>query len=194
MLSFLVVLLLITSAFADTSCCNDGRCVYSTDSFNQDHVKDICGDDVHACRMTCDSLPDFPPVIGCVTRATIMSRAQRWVNEKVPFSQYKIYGGYRTDAFGFISMSWILSQPGERRQSIMEYAHRISKNDLQPGDALIADSIVVNHIVLFGGWANSGKSEYYSYEQHTSKGAIRRKIPYSYWTPEYIPIRLNNVC
>ncbi|KAL0228522.1 hypothetical protein RCL1_004665 [Eukaryota sp. TZLM3-RCL] len=190
MLAYLVILLVATAAFADTSCCNDGRCVYSTDSFNQEDVKHICGDDVHACRMTCDSLPDLPPVIGCVARSTIMSRAQKWVDQNIPYSQSKTYDGYRTDCSGFVSMSWILSKPGETTRSIMNYAHSISKNDLQPGDGLLSSS----HVVLFGGWANSDKSEYYCLEESSSKGTVRRKTPYPYWSGSYSPIRLNNVC
>ncbi|KAL0228165.1 hypothetical protein RCL1_004308 [Eukaryota sp. TZLM3-RCL] len=193
MWSYLVILLVATAAFADTSCCNDERCVYSTDSFNQEDVKHICGDDVHACRMTCDSLPDLPPVIGCVARSTIMSRAQHWVDLHIPYSQSKTYDGYRTDCSGFVSMSWLLSKPGATTRTLMNYAHSISKNNLQPGDALLNAG---SHVVLFGGWANANKSEYYGLEESGSKGTVKRVIPYPYWSGygTYSPIRLNNVC
>ena len=39
-----------------------------------------------------------------ITRATVLARAQAWVDKPVPYSQAKYHLGYRTDCSGYVSM------------------------------------------------------------------------------------------
>lgn len=130
----------------------------------------------------------------CVERSTIMARAQRWVKNKVPYSQTRSYEGHRTDCSGFVSMAWGLPKPGLTTYTMHTVARNITKSELLPGDAINAES---RHIVLFGGWTNSSKTHFYSLEEaNTRKGTIKRVVPYPYFAPSqgYHPIRYKNVC
>jgi hypothetical protein len=101
-------------------------------------------------------------LVGCEDRNTIISRAQSWVNAHVPYNQGGQYGGYREDCSGFVSMCWETAKPGYVTSTLHEVSHPISKEALQPGDALLCAS---EHVVLFGGWANAAKTEYTAYEE-----------------------------
>ena len=97
----------------------------------------------------------------CVARSTMISRGQSWVDKHVPYNQQGSYDGYRTDCSGFVSMCWELARPGLTTFTMHTVSHNITKNDLQPGDALNCDS---RHINLFAGWADSGKTQYIAME------------------------------
>jgi cell wall-associated NlpC family hydrolase len=87
----------------------------------------------------------------------MVARGQDWVNKHVPYSQTKTYDGYRTDCSGFVSMCWELAKPGLTTFTLHTVSHNITKNDLQPGDAMNCDS---HHVVLFDGWTDSGRTHY----------------------------------
>ena len=103
--------------------------------------------------------PDAPEAtnlkVGCVARGTIIARGQDWVDKNIPYN--KTYDGYRTDCSGFVSMCWQLSKPGLTTSTMGGVSHSISKNDLQPGDALLCEG---KHIALFAGWSDSTKAHY----------------------------------
>jgi len=138
---------------------------------------------------------DFKPnSVGCVSRSTITSRGQKWVDARVPYNQQGHYDGYREDCSGFVSMTWGLSKPGLTTYTLGTVSHRISKDDLQPGDVLLDAS---EHVVLFAGWANSEKSQYVAMEEtRPGEGTVKRVTPYPYWynTAAFIPYRYNSVC
>ena len=49
---------------------------------------------------------------GSISRDEVISRAQDWVNRKIPYSQSKTTDGYRQDCSGYVSMAWKSSTSG----------------------------------------------------------------------------------
>ncbi|WP_345701914.1 peptidoglycan-binding protein [Kitasatospora terrestris] len=128
------------------------------------------------------------------TRAEIMQRAQRWVDQQVPYSMSRYWSdGYRQDCSGFVSMAWNLGS-SQTTWTLPNFADRISKDDLQPGDALIynnpANPESGSHVVLFGGWTDSSRTRYVALEQ-TRPATTKRSTPYAYWSNSgsYLPYR-----
>ncbi|MEV7120231.1 peptidoglycan-binding protein [Kitasatospora griseola] len=128
------------------------------------------------------------------TRAEIMRRAQAWVDQKVPYSMTKYWSdGYRQDCSGFISMAWNLGS-SQTTWTLPDFAVRIAKDDLQPGDVLIYnnanDPQGGSHAVLFGGWVDAARTKYTALEQ-TRPGTTERSTPYAYWSNSsgYLPYR-----
>ncbi|KJY38368.1 membrane protein [Streptomyces sp. NRRL S-495] len=129
-----------------------------------------------------------------VTRASIIERAQRWVDQKVPYSMSRYWSdGYRQDCSGFVSMAWGLGS-SQTTWTLPDFAERITKAELQPGDVLIHNDPASprggSHVTVFGGWTDSARTRYLAYEQ-TSPGATRRATPYAYWSNSatYVPYR-----
>ncbi|MFE0252469.1 peptidoglycan-binding protein [Streptomyces sp. NPDC059010] len=119
------------------------------------------------------------------TRAEIIKRARKWVAAKVPYNMSRYWSdGYRQDCSGFVSMAWKLPR-NEWTGSLGQYAVRINREDLQPGDMLLfhnpADPQQGSHVVIFGGWADHTRSHYVAYEA-TRPHARRKVTPYAYWT------------
>jgi hypothetical protein len=98
--------------------------------------------------------------------------------------------GYRTDCSGFVSMSL-----GFRSSSGALYSAdtaglgkllvRIDKSDLRPGDVILRPKdlridgklVPYGHAVIFGGWVDSGKTEYWGLHQSSSaKAAVLGRI------------------
>ncbi|MFE4975584.1 peptidoglycan-binding protein, partial [Kitasatospora sp. NPDC056651] len=129
-----------------------------------------------------------------VTRAQIIQRAQNWVNQGVPYSMSRYWSdGYRQDCSGFVSMAWGLSS-SQTTWTLPNFAERIGKNDLQPGDVLIynnpANPQAGSHVTIFGGWTDSSRTQYIAYEQ-TNPSTKKRTTPYAYWnnSGSYVPYR-----
>ncbi|KJS56639.1 membrane protein [Streptomyces rubellomurinus subsp. indigoferus] len=129
-----------------------------------------------------------------VTRAQIIQRAQSWVDQRVPYSMGRYWSdGYRQDCSGFVSMAWGLDS-SQTTWTLPDFAERIGKSDLQPGDVLIynnpANPQAGSHVTLFGGWTDSSRTRYLAYEQ-TSPGTKKRDTPYAYWNNSagYVPYR-----
>ncbi|MFI8080015.1 peptidoglycan-binding protein [Kitasatospora sp. NPDC086009] len=129
-----------------------------------------------------------------LTRAAIVERAQSWLAQKVPYSMSRFWSdGYRQDCSGFVSMAWGLDS-SQTTWTLPDFADRITKADLQPGDILIynnpANPQAGSHVTLFGGWTDSSRTRYLAYEQ-TSPGTTRRDTPYAYWSnsASYLPYR-----
>ncbi|GAA2122792.1 hypothetical protein GCM10009759_73470 [Kitasatospora saccharophila] len=128
------------------------------------------------------------------TRAEILRRAQTWVDQKVPYSMNKYWSdGYRQDCSGFVSMAWGLGS-SQTTWTLPDFADRITKDDLQPGDALVynnpKDPEGGSHTVLFGGWVDAARTKYTALEQ-TRPGTTKRSTPYAYWSNAsgYLPYR-----
>ncbi|MFB7472475.1 peptidoglycan-binding protein [Kitasatospora sp. NPDC056184] len=129
-----------------------------------------------------------------VTRAQIIERAQRWVDQKVPYSMSRYWSdGYRQDCSGFVSMAWGLGS-SQTTWTLPDFAERITKADLQPGDVLIYNNPASpqsgSHVTIFGGWTDSSRTRYVAYEQ-TSPSTLKRSTPYAYWnnSASYVPYR-----
>eukprot|EP01089_Gocevia_fonbrunei_P001997 TRINITY_DN11952_c0_g1_i1.p1 TRINITY_DN11952_c0_g1~~TRINITY_DN11952_c0_g1_i1.p1 ORF type:complete len:323 (+),score=66.29 TRINITY_DN11952_c0_g1_i1:136-1104(+) len=132
--------------------------------------------------------------VGCVSRSTMISRAQNWVNNHVPYNQGGDYAGYREDCSGYVSMAWEAAKPGYTTFTLHEISHPITKSELTEGDVLLCAS---EHVVLFGGWTDSTKSHYVAFEEtRPGEGTVRRVTPYPYWynTACFKPYRYNSVC
>jgi len=130
----------------------------------------------------------------CTPRSTMISRAQAWVNEHVPYNQEGHHNGYREDCSGYVSMAWGLATPGLTTFTLDTVSHRITKNELQPGDVLLDKT---EHVVLFGGWSTKTKDHYVAFEEtRPGEGTVKRVTPYPYWynTAAFIPYRYNSVC
>ncbi|SOB88951.1 C40 family peptidase [Streptomyces sp. 1331.2] len=133
-----------------------------------------------------------------ITRSETLKRAATWVDQGLEYSMGgETYQGWRTDCSGYVSMAWGLPGPGETTDSFIPegIAHRITKDELKPGDALDNPNPGrYGHVVLFEKWADADKSSYWGYE-FNSRGVFHHVIPYPYFNhqDEYEPIRLNSI-
>ncbi|MEU0439852.1 MULTISPECIES: peptidoglycan-binding protein [unclassified Streptomyces] len=132
------------------------------------------------------------------TRADIIRRAKLWVAAQVPYSMTAYWSdGYRQDCSGYVSMAWNL--PGDEwTGSLGQYAVRITKEELEPGDILLfhnpSDPERGSHVVIFGGWTDYTHTYYVAYEQ-TRPATRRQATPYPYWSnaAKYVPYRYKGV-
>jgi len=126
-----------------------------------------------------------------------MACAHDWVVRKIPYCQCS--GGppseccgtcpycakYRCDCSGFVSYCLKASR-GYTTSTLPQVSHAISKNELKPGDMLLN---VQDHVVFFGGWSNSARSNYWAIQEpgcHTSGPhyAFNSSVPYPFnWDP-----------
>ncbi|GGS16955.1 membrane protein [Streptomyces griseoviridis] len=132
------------------------------------------------------------------TRAQIIERAKRWVAAKVPYSMTSYWSdGYRQDCSGYVSMAWGLPA-NEWTGSLGTFSDRITKDELQPGDILLfhneADPEKGSHVVIFGGWTDTARTQYTAYEQ-TPPHTRQQTTPYAYWnnSSRYLPYRYKGV-
>ncbi|MEV5124396.1 hypothetical protein AB0K49_16645 [Streptomyces decoyicus] len=134
-------------------------------------------------------------------RKDIIDRAMERVEHRIGYSQSATTNGYRDDCSGFVSAAWGLQPPGLNTYGLMgnDTAHVITKDDLQPGDALIAG----DHTVIFGGWADEEHTKYIALEDNGSQGTVSHVIPYPYYSGDaahersigkpYVPYRRNGL-
>ncbi|MFE7561113.1 peptidoglycan-binding protein [Kitasatospora sp. NPDC057500] len=155
----------------------------------QGEVSGLYGDSPNARSFAAPRAASAP-----VTRAQIIERAQRWVDQKVPYSMSRYWSdGYRQDCSGFVSMAWGLGS-SQTTWTLPNFADRITKADLQPGDILVYNNPASpqsgSHVTIFGGWADSSRTRYVAYEQ-TSPTTVKRSTPYAYWnnSASYVPYR-----
>lgn len=137
-----------------------------------------------------------------VTRAQVLANAKTWnphTPQRVPYSQSKTHGGYRTDCSGYVSMTLRLPKPGPNTVGLASSSNTkrlANMSQLQPGDIII-DAIGSNttrHVVIFEKWANSSKSSYWAYEQRGGYGTDHRTRTYGLSAgSEYKPYRPLNI-
>lgn len=126
-------------------------------------------------------------------RKGIVDRALERAQHQLGYSQSSVTNGYRVDCSGLVSDAWGLPGPGLNTIGLMQpgISHPITKDDLQPGDAMIADE----HTVIFGGWADAAHTHYIAIEDSGSQGCVSHVIPYPYYSGSgpYHPYRRNGV-
>ena len=127
-----------------------------------------------------------------ITRDQIMSRAQVWVDQKVPYSQTQTKDGYRQDCSGYVSYCWASSTSGGGHvtSNMQEICTKVSKSDMKKGDAILLPS---THVLLFGGWIDS--DAFYEYAEHQTGDVCRKSTgSYKYFADNgYFPCRYNLV-
>jgi hypothetical protein len=144
------------------------------------------------CLTLCNGQKDLNFTASSITRDQIMSRAQVWVDQKVPYSQSQTKDGYRQDCSGYVSYAWASSTSGGGHvtSNMQEICTKISKSDMKKGDAILLPS---THVILFGGWIDS--DAFYEYAEHQSGDVCRESTgSYKYFADNgYFPCRYNLV-
>jgi len=144
------------------------------------------------CLALCNGEKDLNFTSSSITRDQIMSRAQVWVDQKVPYSQSQTKDGYRQDCSGYVSYCWASSTSGGGHvtSNMLEICSKISKADMKKGDAILLPS---THVLLFGGWIDS--DAFYEYAEHQSGDVCRESTgSYKYFSDNgYFPCRYNLV-
>jgi len=136
-----------------------------------------------------------PPASASVSRATVISRAQKWVNDGVTYSQSRTHLGYRTDCSGYVSYTWVLAKPGIDTTRFPNISTKIAKGSLKRGDILLNKAAGNSgHVAIFEKWANSAHSSYVGYELSGS-GIHHRTITYPYFSGygTFVPYRYNSI-
>ncbi len=125
-----------------------------------------------------------------ITRDEIMTRAQKWVDEKVPYSTTYYTDGYRQDCSGYVSYSWAssTSNGGHTTSTMQDICTKITKSEMQKGDAILKPG---THVLLFGGWIDSDYFWEYA-ELHTGEVCTKSKSSYTHYTSNgYFPCKYN---
>lgn len=128
-----------------------------------------------------------PPAVAVPERAAILARAQRMLG--TPY-RWGGNGADGMDCSAFVSRAWGLAR--HTTDTLPQVARVISKDELQPGDALNLptwrDAQRAGHVRLFAGWANAERTLMHVYEAAATAGrVIKHVIPYD---PAYTPLRL----
>ncbi len=127
-----------------------------------------------------------------ITRTEIMSRAQKWIDEEIPYSTTSQTDGYRQDCSGYVSYSWASSSSngGHTTSNMQDICTKITKSEVQQGDAILKPG---THVLLFGGWIDSDYFWEYA-ELHTGEVCTKSKSSYTHYTSNgYFPCKYNLV-
>ncbi|NTW28625.1 MAG: hypothetical protein HGA39_04600 [Coriobacteriia bacterium] len=122
-----------------------------------------------------------------ITRDEVLARATSWVDRQVRYSQTSYFEGYRQDCSGFVSMAWGAGT-SFTTYSMSSYSQRISKDELQPGDAILTSP---GHALLFAGWLNDSHSQYAAMEEST--WGYPAQSTTKNWTFASVARRFNNI-
>lgn len=155
-----------------------------------------------------------PAPASAITRDTVLARGKVWVDRFVPYSQ-RAYAneagalvsgsslGWRTDCSGFASYCLGLRYSDGRPLSydsgtILRVLTPITKEDLKPGDIIDRPNNLgysYGHAIVFVAWADEAHTQYWSYEQSSSRGgAVTRLVEYPFWgEPGFKPYRYNGI-
>jgi hypothetical protein len=152
---------------------------------------------------------------GSITSSEMLSRAQSWVNNQVPYNQSAWAADpegttYREDCSGFVSMAWHLgtslvvtdggpSFTNSDGSPNTTYDTGVgSFGNLQPGDAMAYPH---QHIWLFNGWTNKANGDFTYYAEsnpssptHGPTAANINSTTLEGWpTSGYVALRYKNV-
>ncbi len=123
-----------------------------------------------------------------ITRDTIMTRAEKWIDEQVPYSTTSYTDGYRQDCSGYVSYSWAssTSNGGHTTSNMQDICTKITKSEVQKGDAILKPG---THVLLFGGWIDSDYFWEYA-ELHTGEVCTKSKRSYTHYKSNgYLPFK-----
>lgn len=138
---------------------------------------------------------------GTITRSEVISRAQTWVNENVPYNQGAYWsdanGNYREDCSGYVSMAWHLTS-SLVTSTLPNVSTQISFSSLKPGDALDYPS---EHTFLFAGWTNKTTGAFTYYAESNPNDPTHGPTPANInnsslegWpTSSYVGLRYQNI-
>ena len=140
---------------------------------------------------------------GCAGLDAVFSRARTWLTAwpgggPVPYlssnAPRDLFGGYRRDCSGYVSMALGLPGPGLNTITLAAHSTIIGKTEMQPGDLMIKPAPGgAGHVVLFAGWTDNSMSSYWGYEQSGDGGTHYRRIPFPYFgTYPMTPYRFVN--
>ncbi|MFI6079238.1 NlpC/P60 family protein [Actinoplanes sp. NPDC051343] len=151
-------------------------------------------DGLELCTSICPSdavSPNRVPGPACADVTAVFARARSWLHAwrgggPVPYLRSNVatdlFGGYRRDCSGYVSMALGLRGPGLNTIELAARSRPISKADLQPGGLMINPAPRgAGHVVLFERWGDASKSSYYGFEQSGDGGTHYREIPYPYF-------------
>jgi hypothetical protein len=133
---------------------------------------------------------------GTIGRTEINKRAQYWIDRHVMYSQTSYTWDvdhsktYRQDCSGFVTMAWHAA--GDHYTgNMLSISHKISYSQLQPGDAMLR--LNEGHTALFEGWANSGHTSMYVWEESTyGKPALKTTWGSGYFD-QFYAVRYDHV-
>ncbi|GAA3787996.1 hypothetical protein GCM10022226_03190 [Sphaerisporangium flaviroseum] len=118
-----------------------------------------------------------------LTRAQVIARAKTWkpgTAQRVPYSQTKTYGGYRTDGSGYASMALRLGAPGPVSTGLVSAVHSrpIPISELRPGDLVIRATgpAAARQVIIFDKWADTRHRSYWAYQQRRGYGTDHRRL------------------
>jgi hypothetical protein len=140
------------------------------------------------CLATCVALA-IPVSAAAITRDTVLARAQKWVDNPVPYSQAKYVGGYRTDCSGYVSMVWQADRSWSTA-TMHDISYRITAAELRPGDVMLHAG---SHVRMFYGWVDASKTAYVAYEQTGPSTKSSIKYLASDLAAGYVPYRYKGV-
>ena len=124
-----------------------------------------------------------------ITRPTVLTRAQSWVDHPVVYSQAKYHLGYRTDCSGYVSMCWDTGTSWATA-SFSAVTHSIKASELKPGDAMLKKGY---HIRLFHHWVDGSHTSYVAYEAGSMVAVVRVHSLSSDLNSGYVPTRYNGI-
>lgn len=148
---------------------------------------------VGACGNGCPAITTSPdgPGGGCAGLDAVFARARSWLTAwpgggPVPYLSSNttgdLFGGYRRDCSGYVSMVLGLPGPGLTTITLAAHSTIIATTDMQPGDLMIKPAPGgAGHVVLFAGWTDNSMSSYWGYEQSGDGGTHYRRIPFPYF-------------
>lgn len=127
------------------------------------------------------------------SRNTTLSRAKSWLTAnhgtRVPYSQSRTFGGYRTDCSGYVSMALKLAKPGTNTVGLTSsrYTRKIKMSSLRKGDLVIdaKGSNTSRHVVIFVKWTSGAHKSYVAYEQRGGYGTDRSVRSYGLGADQY---------
>lgn len=160
-----------------------------------------------------------PGLAGAVTREAVLTRGERWLAVKVPYSQSRYAdaagnsvansaSGWRTDCSGFVSMSLgLLRSDGSPLSldtaSLPSRLRRIKQAELKPGDIILrpknlmidGKQVPYGHAVVFVRWMDTAKTSYIGYHESSSRGgAVAAEIRYPFFGEEgFSPYRYTGI-
>ncbi|TLM75603.1 MAG: cell wall-binding repeat-containing protein [Actinobacteria bacterium] len=155
-----------------------------------------------------------PGNASAITRDAVLDRGKVWVDRFVPYSNSGWANeagdivansslGWRRDCSGFASYCLNLRYANGTPLSyhsgtIDAVLTPITKEQLRPGDIINRPNdagYAYGHSIVFVNWANEEHTEYWSYEQSSSRGGTcTRLVVYPFWgEPGFAPYRYNRI-